>query len=90
MISITNYGKYSNSNYGIHTLQVNMPKITVYFSYKTIIAFHTMDEGLITCENIWTVTTGKHLNWIDNNKDSRLPYDEFQARLNAAISKIFA
>lgn len=58
-----------------------------WFSYQTIVAFH--HRGSLTiCENIWSVTTGKHLNWIDGDHSIRLTYDEFQTRLNDALSDL--
>ena len=77
-VSYYNYGNYSNSNYGAHTLcfrDVNGNRF--WFSYDTLVAF-TSGSLKFVSENVWGPTTGKHLNWIDNgNKSSRLTRDKF-------------
>lgn len=86
--SISSYGQYESDNYGVNTLCVDLNNIKLYYSYKTIVAYYDIADGLTVCENAWSVTTGKHLNWIDNgNKKSRLPFDEFKAKLNAALER---
>ena len=54
--------------------------VIFYKSYDTIIAFETM--RLRVCENCWSKTTGKHLNWLDGgNKKNRLDRETFQKEL---------
>jgi len=83
---IENYGKYSTSNYGAHTLIVSIGNLSVYFSYSTPVAFSTSHHGLICSENIWGNTTGKHLNWIMPDKKKRIKNDMFEARLKDVIA----
>lgn len=80
---ISSYGDYSSSNYGAHTLQVDLGKLTLMFSYKTIVAFCDYQKGLVCSVNNWSVTTGKHLNWIQPDKSKRVKdFDEqLQERL---------
>lgn len=86
-VSISSYGNYANDNYGNNTIKVNVETATFYFSYQTCVAFHTYQTGLVVCENVWSTTTGKHLNWIDGgDKEGRLPYREFQAQLAEVTS----
>lgn len=68
------YGDPSSSNnYGVNSLKFVLPHITVWFSYKTPIAFYTVKTGRVVRENEWGPTTGKHLNWIDRgDKESRV------------------
>lgn len=42
-----------------------MPGVTVWFSYKTPIAFQVGSNELVVLQNYWGPTTGKHLNAID-------------------------
>lgn len=70
--TIENYGKYSSSNYGAHTLCVSVGPIDVYYSYTTVVAFRTPDAGLVVRHNEWGPTTGKHLNWIDGGSTERV------------------
>jgi hypothetical protein len=47
------------------------------FSYRTLVAFLSPTEGWRVCENVWSTTTGKHLNYLDPDKGSRIPFEEF-------------
>ena len=54
------------------------------FSDETCVAFR-IGSGTPwnVSENVWSKTTGKHLNQIDGgDKKSRLPYEEFCKRLS--------
>jgi len=57
-------------------------KKTLYYSYETIIAFRD-EHGLTISKNVWSMTTGKHLNYICTDKSLRIPYEQFKAKLNA-------
>lgn len=51
---------------------------TVWFSYKTIVAFKDKKGKLHVCENVWSNTTGRHLNDIDGgDKENRIPRAKF-------------
>lgn len=63
--SISNYGQYSSDNYGAHTLRVDVGPLTVWFSYRTPVAFRAPGVGKVVRQNEWGPTTGKHLKWID-------------------------
>ena len=84
--SIRSYGNYSSSNYGAHTLEVSVGNLTIYFSYKTPVAFETPGH-LVVSENVWGNTTGKHLNWINSDKSNRLDRGEFEKQLNEVMEK---
>ena len=75
--SFTNYGNYSSSNYGVHTLRFDSPDGTFWFSYDTLVAFYHPSRGLVVHDNIWGPTTGKHLNWISADHARRVSTDEF-------------
>ena len=49
----------------------------VYFSYETPIAFQAVSGPLIVRENEWGPTTGKHLNYLNGDKKSRISGDKF-------------
>lgn len=83
--SINPYGNYSSSNYGVHSLTVVAGEIQLWFSYKTCIAFFTPETGFVIRENDWGPTTGKHLNWIDDDKSKRVPSKVFQEKWNQAF-----
>ena len=61
------------------------PNLKVYYSYTTPVAFE-IDGVLKVSENQWSVTTGRHLTWIDGgNKKSRLKREEFNQLVNPEI-----
>ena len=82
-----NYGKYSSSNYGYHSMAFrdNFGN-SYYFSYDTLVAFYD-DNGLCIRENVWGTTTGKHLNWINKDKSIRVDSKTFEARLQRLRDK---
>lgn len=83
---ISSYGNYSSDNYGAHTLVVEIGPLTVWFSYKTVVAFQLGGEPRVVHTNDWGPTTGKHLNWIDRgDKSSRKSAEEFQRLWNETV-----
>lgn len=83
-VSLKSYGQYSSDNYGAHTQVVTINNKSVYFSYDTPVAFHHPERGLVVIENRWGPTTGKHLNWICDDKRQRVSDVEF-GRLFAEV-----
>jgi hypothetical protein len=78
MPSISSYGQYSSGNYGVHTQRVDIGDLTLWFSYKTLVAFQFTGKGRTVTRNYWSTTTGKHLNWIDGgNKANRVDAETF-------------
>lgn len=59
--------------------------IVLYFSYKTPIAF-IKDQELVCSENVWSRTTGKHLNKIMRDKKTRINHEEFVEQLQTLLS----
>jgi hypothetical protein len=84
--SISNYGDYSSDNYGAHTLLVDFGTLEIYYSYKTIVAFRHESTGLVVSQNQWGTTTGKHLNWINDDKSARIPHSELLEKLNKVLN----
>lgn len=82
---IKSYGDYSSSNYGAHSLQVELGRLTLMFSYQTVVAFEDYEKGLVCSENAWSTTTGKHLNWIQPDKKKRVKRAEFEAQLRERL-----
>jgi hypothetical protein len=84
MPKYSNYGQYSNDNYGAHTLCfTDKEGNDYYYSYQTLVAFRNSKHGLVVHKNDWGTTTGKHLNWIDRgNKNNRVDDETFHKLLN--------
>lgn len=83
-VKVWNYGKYINSNYG-SSRAVQVGNLTLYFSYRTVIAFQDGYSSLVITENMWGRTTGKHLNWINSDKSRRISYVEFKQKLEDCL-----
>jgi len=84
---IWNYGQYDSDNYGAHSLAVAFDVFTLYYSYDTIIAYKDRDDGFVMRENIWNTTTGKHMNWLDDNHKNRITGAEFEVKLQAMLER---
>jgi hypothetical protein len=68
--------------------EVEIGNVTLWFSFKTCVAFMTPGSGKVVSENCWGSTTGKHLNSIDGgNKDSRLKGDDFEYKLHEMLGR---
>ena len=79
------YGHYATFNGSGHCLYFELGPIRLYYSYKTVVAFYTTHSGLVISENLWGSTTGKHLNWINEDKSNRIPRKEFEASLEDTL-----
>ena len=62
-------------NFYTHTIK----GYELFFSYQTLIAIKYFGDNLISINN-WSTTTGKHLYWINPNKDIRVNDFDEQAR----------
>jgi hypothetical protein len=77
---------------GIERISPSFTKVFVgngcfWFSYTTLVAFNHLNTGLVVHENIWSHTTGKHLNMIDSDRDNtRVNASEFNRLYNLIFS----
>ena len=83
-VRVYNYGNYSSDNYGAHTLCFVTPVGKFWFSYETLVAFYIKGEFHIR-KNDWGSTTGKHLNWIDDDHSIREDRETFDNNFNRLI-----
>lgn len=58
----------------------------LYFSYETLIAYYNREKELRICENVWSMTTAKHLYKINSNKSLRMDHAEFIKRAEQDLS----
>lgn len=74
-----NYGNYSSNNYGLHSMAFcDAYGNKYYYSYETLVAFfHAKSREFHIIENYWGTTTGKHLNWINDDKSIREDEETF-------------
>lgn len=88
-IFFTNYGQYSSPGQGAHTMCLNVDDLQLFYSYDTIVAFNHPSTGMVVSENRWSVTTGRHLNWIDYGaKGRRIHGYEFDLKLKTLLEKL--
>lgn len=74
----------------IHQNAINFTEVTVghltyFFSYDTIVGFQKGYEKPVVSENIWSATTGKHINMIlPGSKDQYTKHEKFLVLLAEA------
>lgn len=68
--------------------RIDVGPVRFWVSYETIVAFHAPGEGTVVSENVWSQTTGKHLNLIDSDHSSRLAHEDFEGRLAHVLERI--
>jgi len=66
-------------------IDVQVGSITLNFSYETVIAFDSPFSGFVISENVWSTTTGRHLNEIHPDKDLRITHNEFEKKLQETL-----
>lgn len=87
----SNYGGYKSDNYGAHTLRFDIGPFTFWYSYKTLVAFRAPEHPRVVCENVWTRTTGKHLDMIDGgNHKNRVDAATFDRLVKDLLAPHFA
>lgn len=86
--TISSYYPYSSNNYGANALKVEFDTLTLFYSYKTVVAFSTPDTGLVARVNDWSTTTGKHLNEICPDKKERISGEMFETELQKTLVRL--
>ena len=71
-----------------HSLVFGYGDLTIVFSYETPVAFRTDFDGWVVSENIWSVTTGKHLGQETPRGTQRVPHAEFAKRLDEVTDRL--
>lgn len=88
LLGIFNYGQQKTPT--PDTLGVDLGWIRVYYSYTTVVAIKIcapvgFKNRLLISQNIWSRTTGKHINWIKEHNDMgssvihTVPNDQFES-----------
>lgn len=66
---------------------VRIDNLDILFSYETPVAFREGWGSWVVSENLWSTTTGKHIMQETGiGPANRLPRDEFEAKLDAALT----
>jgi hypothetical protein len=88
--SFSYYGP--GSDYNGRAVCFTIGGLTVYFSYRNVVAFSTLSGTTEVCQNYWGPTTGKHLNAIDGGskeaRKARLIRGVFEERLESELAKL--
>ncbi len=66
-------------------IDVSVGNLTLNFSYNTVVAFNSPFSGFVISENIWSTTTGRHLNEIHPDKSLRIPNEDFKLKLSEVL-----
>jgi hypothetical protein len=86
-MSLPTFETYCDNTTAANALRFDLGPITVWYSYRTPVAFAREGDRPTVRENTWGPTTGKHLNAIDGgDKSSRVPGDTFEVQLREALS----
>lgn len=84
-----NLWDYSRGN---NARAVEMGRLCLYFSYKTVIAYSLKnDTGYLTVGRVneWGPTTGRHMNDVSgNHKEDRLTGEDFQNELETLYKEL--
>lgn len=84
-MKLPSWETYCDNTTAANALVFYMDEATVWFSYKTPVAFKPLGGSLTVRRNEWGPTTGKHLNAIDGGsreaRKARVGGDEFEALL---------
>lgn len=86
MITISRY----MPNESEHAICVDLGEIRLYYSYEMPVAFWIAGEGMAVSENVWTRTTGKHINRLLQAPGTVVPLaaHEYTLRLRALLHRI--
>jgi len=66
--------------------KIEIGHLTLYFSYAECIGFQVDNNEPVFSENIWSVTTAKHLNFLGSKKENRLPREQFLELLDHHVN----
>lgn len=66
-------------------IDVIIGNLTLYFSYETVVAFSSPHSGFVISKNVWSVTTGRHLNEINDLKSNRVSHEAFLVLLHDTL-----
>lgn len=67
---------------------VHTDRMSVAFSYQTPIGYRVDDSAWIVRANDWNVTTGKHINYLNDSKNARLDGPTWMAAYEAASDRV--
>jgi hypothetical protein len=71
-----------------HATRVRVGPLLLIFSFETVVAFHHPETGWVACKNVWSKTTGRHLNQEVPEGTVRYEPHEFEARLETVLSQL--
>ena len=86
MLEVPTWDTYYPRNGGRNSLVFSVCGIDFYFSYSTLVAFRGPVHGLTIHQNIWSRTTGAHLNAINPDHSIRVMTPIFECNLRDEIA----
>ena len=76
---------FYNENTSKNAPYIRVNGVIFYFSYETVVAV-SYGMGLKITKNQWSTTTGKHLNWINDDHSMRLSSEGFEKEIKKACA----
>jgi hypothetical protein len=86
---ISSYVESNSKGYGAHALRVDVGPLTLWYSYRTIVAFQVDGKDRVVSQNVWTRTTGKHLNAIEPDIKKRVNHETFMRLYKEQVDSLF-
>lgn len=75
---------------GKNCIAIEIGKLTVYFSYRTPIAFRRKAGPKQVCENVWGDVTEKHMAFVEaGSQKNRICKHDFEKKFKTALSENF-
>lgn len=72
--------------YKPNLVKIELGHLSLYFSYAECIGLQIDNNEPIFSENIWSLTTAKHLNFLGSKKENRLPREQFLELLERHVN----
>lgn len=70
--------------------EIRIGDLDIFYSYTTPVAYRYPGKGLRVAKNIWSNTTGRHLNMIGGQKEDRINHADLLAELRELTSALTA
>lgn len=77
--------QYPNRN--TKSLTVTIGDLDLYFSYETLVAFSSPRVGFWISQNVWSMTTGRHLNEIHPDHNIRSTPELFEIKVKEMLKE---
>lgn len=75
-------------NFTIVHIELGNSYLSLAFSYETVVGYKRGWAKWVVTQNYWGPTTGKHLNYLNDDHSQRVDADTFEAGLSEALASL--